>query len=282
MAWFAVYGWRSSFDLEAKAIMSRLSIITAVGLAATSLFAQGPGRHMGEPRDFELVRAEFGLANKVVQGSPYSAQSTTQFTQTLANGDHIQRTSTGSIARDSQGRTRTERSFGAILSFSGRASAGRGAGRTVMIYDPVASKSIVLEPQSKTARSTTIPAARTADNTRTRTPRGLASAKTEDLGTQVMQGVNVQGKRVTRAIPAGQEGNEKEIDIVTETWFSPDLQAVVMSKTSDPRYGESVYQLTAITRAEPDPALFAVPSDYTVKEGRALSQGWGHQRPAAQ
>jgi len=251
-------------------------MITAVGLAATSLFAQAPGRHMGAgpmgPGDFALVRAEFGVSNKVVQGSPYSAQATTQFTQTLANGDHIQRTSTGSIARDSQGRTRTERSFGAIgaLSFSGRASAGRGAGRTVMIYDPVASKSFVLDPESKTARSTSIPAARPAN---AKAPRGLASAKTEDLGTQVMQGVTAQGKRVTRSIPAGTEGNEKEIDIVTETWFSADLQVVVMSKTSDPRYGESVYQLNGITRAEPDPALFVVPSDYTVKE-RPM-----HQRP---
>jgi hypothetical protein len=45
---------------------------------------------------------------------------------------------------------------------------------------------------------------------------------------------------------------------------------VVMSKTSDPRFGESLYQLNAITRAEPDPSLFAVPSDYTVKEGRPM------------
>jgi hypothetical protein len=48
---------------------------------------------------------------------------------------------------------------------------------------------------------------------------------------------------------------------------------VVMSKTSDPRFGESVYQLNAITRAEPDPALFAVPSDYAVKEGRPMHRG---------
>jgi hypothetical protein len=47
---------------------------------------------------------------------------------------------------------------------------------------------------------------------------------------------------------------------------------VVMSKTSDPRFGESVYQLNAITRAEPDPSLFSVPSDYTVKEGRPMGR----------
>jgi hypothetical protein len=103
-----------------------------------------------------------------------------------------------------------------------------------------------------------------------------AAAKSEDLGTQVMQGITAQGKRVTRVIAAGQEGNEKEIDIVTETWYSPDLQTLVMSKASDPRYGETTYQLTGLSRAEPDPALFAV-SGYAITEGRAMM----HQRPAA-
>jgi hypothetical protein len=227
------------------------------------LFGQPPVPRMG-PGDFALLRAEFGVSNKVVQGAPYSAQAVTQFTQTLADGNHIQRTTTASVARDSQGRTRTERSFGAIGALS-----ARGASKTVVIYDPVASMSYVLDPESRTARSKQIAAARLGSvNENARLPRSLMSAKTEDLGTQAIQGVSAQGKRITRTILAGQEGNEKEIDIVTETWYSPDLQVVVMSKTSDPRYGESVYQLNSITRTEPDPALFAVPSDYTVKEGR--------------
>jgi len=242
-----------------------LSIFSVAGLITASSFGQGPGPRM-EHGDFAFMHAEFGGGHKVVQGAPYAAQAVTQFTQTLANGDHIQRTTTASIARDSQGRTRTERSFGAI----GALSAERGGARTVMIFDPVASKSYVLDAQSHTARSTQIPAARSSETQHARPERSSASAKIEDLGTQVIQGVSAQGKRTTRAIPAGKEGNEKEIDIVTETWYSPDLQVVVMSKTSDPRFGESVYQLNAITRAEPDPSLFAVPADYTVKEGRPM------------
>jgi len=243
-----------------------LLIFSVAGLVTSSLFGQRPGPRM-ERGDFAFMHAEFGGSHKVVQGAPYSAQAVTQFTQTLANGDHIQRTTTASMARDSQGRTRTERSFGAI----GALSAERGGARTVMIFDPVASKSYVLDAQSHTARSTQIPAARSASATpHARPERSPSSAKIEDLGTQVIQGVSAQGKRTTRAIPAGKEGNEKEIDIVTETWYSPDLQMVVMSKTSDPRFGESVYQLNALTRAEPDPSLFAVPSDYTVKEGRPM------------
>jgi hypothetical protein len=264
-------------------MVRNLSLISSVGaLMAAGLFAQGP-RHRLEgpigPGDFALVGAEFGLSNKVVQGAPYLAQAVTQFTQTLADGNHIQRTNTASIARDSQGRTRTERSFGAI----GALSPARGAARTVVIYDPVAGLSYALDPNSHTARSMPIPAGRPADgpaNGNARPPRRLTSAKTDDLGTQVIQGVSAQGKRITRTISAGEQGNEKEIDIVTETWYSPDLQVIVMSKSSDPRFGESTYQLNGISRAEPDPALFTVPSDYTVKEGRALREGPAPRGPA--
>jgi hypothetical protein len=258
-------------------MIHRLSVISAAGisvagLVSVSLFAQAPGPRMGRG-DFSLVRAEFGGSNKVVSGAPYSAQAVTQFTQTLANGDHIQRNTTASIARDSQGRTRMDRSLAAVGALS--ATAG-GHDRAIMIHDPVAGMSYALDPASRTARSMPIPAARTgAADAHGRPERSQAAAKTEDLGAQVMQGVSAQGKRVTRAIPAGKEGNEKEIDIVTETWYSPDLQVVVMSKTSDPRFGESVYQLNAITRTEPDPALFTVPSDYAVTAGHSMMRRGG-------
>lgn len=39
-----------------------------------------------------------------------------------------------------------------------------------------------------------------------------------------------------------------------------------MTKHSDPRVGEIIYRLASIVRAEPDPALFTVPGDYTVKQ----------------
>jgi len=269
-------------------LRNALLVSAAAGLAAVSAFAQGPGRHMGPPPgDFAMLRAEFGVSNKLVTGAPYSAQAVTQFTQTLANGDHIQRTTTASVARDSQGRTRTDRSIAAV----GALAASGGEHRAIVIHDPVAGMSYALDPASHTARSMQIRAPRSdaasaesaEAHANARAARSQANLKTEDLGTQTIQGVSAQGKRVTRVIPAGKEGNEKEIDIVTETWYSPDLQVVVMSKTSDPRFGDSVYQLNSISRAEPDPALFAVPSDYTVQQGRPM--GRAHFRggpPSAQ
>ena len=75
--------------------------------------------------------------------------------------------------------------------------------------------------------------------------------------------------RTTRTISAGEIGNEKPIEIVTEVWTSPDLKTIVMSKRSDPRSGEQTFRLTNISRAEPDPALFTVPADFkTIEAGK--------------
>ena len=73
------------------------------------------------------------------------------------------------------------------------------------------------------------------------------------------------GKRTTRTIPAGTIGNEKPIAIVSERWFSPELNIVVMSLTVDPRSGETTYRLADIKRGEPPAEWFRVPADYTLR-----------------
>ncbi|HEY6119323.1 MAG TPA: hypothetical protein VIV66_05150 [Pyrinomonadaceae bacterium] len=94
-------------------------------------------------------------------------------------------------------------------------------------------------------------------------------AVTEQLGTQIVEGVAAEGTRTTITIPAGEIGNERAIEIVSERWFSPELKTVVMTRHSDPRFGETVYRLTNISRDEPVHSLFEVPGDYTMKEDPA-------------
>ena len=91
----------------------------------------------------------------------------------------------------------------------------------------------------------------------------------EELGEQSIEGVRATGTRSTTVIPAGAIGNMNEIRIVSEQWFSPDLEVLVLTKHSDPRVGETVYRLTNIVRAQPDPNLFTPPADYTIR-GRAV------------
>jgi hypothetical protein len=89
--------------------------------------------------------------------------------------------------------------------------------------------------------------------------------------------VLAHGSRETSTIPAGAVGNERAIVITSERWYSPDIDAVVSSKTSDPRFGETSYVLANVVRAEPAPDLFAIPTDYTVQD---LAQARGGARVA--
>ena len=95
----------------------------------------------------------------------------------------------------------------------------------------------------------------------------------EQLGAQFMEGVTVEGTKTTVTIAAGQIGNELPINIVSERWFSPELKVLVMSRQSDPRFGETTYRLTNITRAEPAPELFEIPSDFKVMEPGKMEPG---------
>lgn len=99
-----------------------------------------------------------------------------------------------------------------------------------------------------------------------RTKPDPKNTKKESLGKQSIEGVEAEGTRVTITIPAGEIGNELPMQIVSESWYSQELQTIIMSKHTDPRMGEHTYRLTNITLGEPARTLFEVPSDYTIKE----------------
>jgi hypothetical protein len=209
-------------------------------------------------------------ASTPVQGAPYSATITNESVQTLADGNRIVQTSSGSTARDSQGRTRQETALPPIGNLS-----AANAPRLVFIHDAVAQTSYTLNLTDKTAQKLSVfstsgsPPAGGPNVAfmRTLIANDQSKVSTEDLGSQTMEGIIVNGVRTTRTIPAGEIGNERPITVVTEVWTSPDLKTVVYSKRSDPRMGEQTYQLTNIVRAEPDASLFTVPGDFKIVEG---------------
>jgi hypothetical protein len=201
-----------------------------------------------------------------VTGAPYSAQAVTEHTQTLPDGNAIHSTTTANVYRDSQGRTRREQEIGAIGPW-----ATPGTPRKIIsITDPVSGFIHTLNPDTQVAREMRFRAhtgAWQGAQTARQEPEN-PNVKTESLGTQVIGGVTAQGTRTTRTTPAGQVGNQAPIVIVTERWYSPELQTDVMRKQINPQFGETTFQLTNIVRAEPDPALFQVPPNYTIQSGR--------------
>lgn len=103
---------------------------------------------MGPPEMIDFVGVEGEPGGKTVAGAPFMASFSTQMSQTLSDGNHIQRTTTGTLARDSQGRTRRDMTLSGIgaLATSGKPK------QISMINDPVAGAHYVLEPDKKIAR----------------------------------------------------------------------------------------------------------------------------------
>jgi hypothetical protein len=245
----------------------------------------GPEGDFPPPFDERIELLGFGgmHAGKVVTGAPFSAVAVSETTQTLADGNHISRKTQSNVFRDSQGRIRREIT---LVGFGPMATSGQSKS-FVVINDPVAGATFMLHPDQKTAEKMGRPFARMKgamqDKREARQQQEIANGnwRKEDLGTKTIAGLTAQGTRITRTIPAGQIGNEKPITIVHESWYSNDLQTVVMSKRSDPWSGDATYTLTNIQRSEPDASLFAVPSDYTVTQGHPRPRGRTnrHQAP---
>lgn len=247
-----------------------------------------PGGPMGAR--MKILGFEEMHPGKVVTGAPYSAVGVTETIQTLADGTTIDRKIQANIFRDGQGRVRRETTLPVIgpLVASGKSNS------FVMIHDPVAGTAFILHPDTKIADQ--LPAfgrgkrngGALQDKFEAHIQQEIANGtvKKEDLGTQTVNGVSAQGTRYTHTIPTGQIGNDKPISVVNERWYSPDLQVVVKSTRTDPRFGTTTYTLTNIQRQEPVATLFTVPSDYTVRQGRPHGKGnmmYGHggQAPEA-
>ena len=221
---------------------------------------QGPRRPFPPDATFDFVGSEMRFGGKTVKGAPYSATVVIETVQTLQDGTRISRKTTASVYRDGEGRTRREHTLDAIGPF---AAVGE-APQMISIQDPVAGAQYSLDPRTHTARKM-----KTWDGPPPEHQRASSAAvKTESLGKQTFDGVEAEGTRSTLTIPAGQIGNDRPIEIVSERWYSAALDVVVSSKHSDPRMGEHIYRLTNINRAEPARSLFELPADYVISEPR--------------
>jgi len=222
------------------------------------------------------------IGGEPAKDAPYSAEAVTETTQTLADGNRIVTNQSSMQYRDGMGRERREQTL-----MKAPADLG-GSPEIVLISDPVANTTYSLNTRERTAQKMPDSRRTAVEKLQIRnsgTPgtfgvRGLmlssrmilngqpdaGTVKTEDLGSQLTEGILANGTRITRTIPAGQIGNQQPIQVVDESWFSPELQIMIMTRHNDPREGETVYKLTKISRAEPDPSLFQVPQGYVITE----------------
>jgi hypothetical protein len=206
--------------------------------------------------------------------TPYSAESITETAQTLADGNHIREIRHGKFYRDSRGRTRTEQSV------------NWGNNHEVImvdIHDPVAHLSISYQVNPNMPKQATVFKQKPPDPELVRkaaiaaqfAPKQQSNANDEgcrltpgleSLGEKTIDGFVVTGTKFTHTINAGEVGNEKPIVMTEQHWHSEELGQDLITERYDPRTGQHTDKLVNIQVGEPDPALFQVPADYTVRE----------------
>lgn len=254
-------------------------------IVPAAAYAQGGGRgtavfHVGTT---EIVNVEPMENVPAIAGAPFTADATTEFTQMLSDGNRIERRFSTSLARDGKGRTRSEQDVAMLgplvvlqkgMNWSTHAvhtttpQQEPEPPRFTVITDPVEGATYTLDERTKEARRSPskMPTRQLLEvqKLNDKLLAGTTAIDVESLGTRQLDGVRAEGTRVTTTIPAGQIGNLNPINVVTERWFSKELQMAVLITRRDPRSGDTVYRLTNIVRAEPPPDLFAVPSDYRI------------------
>jgi hypothetical protein len=252
-----------------------------------------------------LEQSQVPIEIRLTPNAPYSAETTSESVQTLADGNRIVHRTVTRVYRDSAGRTRRETldANGQVavvvvvdpstgLSFVLDAKSNRVVSRTLAktqvtgvdgnsvtirhnsdtVSHEASGAVVTSEQKDKIRQEGTVVHVEVVDGgqgTKNEffyaTPTPHAKGETEDLGQQAIEGVTCTGKRTTTVVPAGEIGNDQPIKIVSEEWFSPELKVLVLTKHSDPRSGESTYRLTGVTRTEPAKALFEMPANSTGK-----------------
>jgi hypothetical protein len=236
-------------------VFSSLLVIPTISLAQTA-----PSR---PPAVISTLSS--GINLRSIAGAPFSADVIKESAQTLADGTKGTIQTSGKMFRDSAGRTRSETELK-------NATETR---RYVTILDPVEQLNIRLDPQTKTAMLFPFPAGPTQKD-QLKLKNALATRSTQasrqpalvaslELGASTVQGFAVTGTQRTVPAAANLPNAERARNVTVESWFSPELHIELQSKTIDPLLGGSTARLVNIAVAEPDRALFQIPSDYTIQ-----------------
>ena len=240
------------------------------------------GGRDGRLNTLSFTTPDANFERNVVKGSPFAAESVTEHVQRLGDGNRMVRKSSAKLFRDSAGRTRREHP---LTRGNVTAAADGQEPRLIVINDPVGQVEYLVDTARGTLRKMRMSpglaeARRQAAGTESsfgvlmptsaahrRRAEGdaaqpLPEPKKERLEARQIEGVMAEGTRITVTIPAGEFDNEQPLEITHEQWYSAELEMVVLMTHNDPRFGETTFRLTNITRGDPTPDLFAEPQGY--------------------
>jgi hypothetical protein len=239
------------------------SLLFALLACVSSLHGQTPAQVQRGP-DSDMRTTVPGVDILPLPGMPFTGRGHTTVTRTTENGVSLTTYLEANAGRDSQGRVDRERHrFGPD-----------GVNPQTTLY-----ATYVLDPIARTRTECDYMTHRcTVTNYRPQLSfavlpagpfdKGQRFLTRENLGDQTMEGLPVVGTRETINYAPGAIGNNQSVTSSREFWYSPDLKTNLEVVRKDPREGTTTVHFTIFSRAEPDPAIFAMPPGFIVQDQR--------------
>jgi len=232
---------------------------TLLGLFLCIAFAAVPALSQEVPVGTVRTHIE-GIAIPPIPNAPFTAKVAVTYNKPLIGGGMVSKKYYTQVARDSQGRVRRER-----RQFVAADSSAEPPLRTFTILDPVAGTRTTCTKAWLTCATSAFDASRALNDIAAE--RGNASA--ENLGQRTIEGLPVTGTRQTVSNVAGPRGSSRLVVSETEAWYSSDLSINLSVTRTDPQSGVVTLNVTDVVQGEPDSRWFSIPSEYTIKAGKA-------------
>ena len=202
--------------------------------------------------------------------APFSLILQTEWVRVLADGGTITTVNQRRIARDGQGRIYQERWL--LVPKNGKVESQM---TTIQISDPNKHTHIncfVLDGNHQCVLGSYSPSPDAIFNFQGQStgqlPDDAGDVIHEDLGKQLVSGVETSGTRESVIYNPGVFGNDRKVTIEREFWYAPQLGINLLSKRSDPRIGKQTFMATNLILSEPDSKLFEIPEGYSVVDRR--------------
>jgi hypothetical protein len=215
------------------------------------------------------------------------------------------------VARDTQGRVRTEWSAGKYKVQNGPDAGAEVEQRHITICDPVKGESISLDTLNKTATiqkvnfasvpPIALPATTAPPSFCSRQFRiapNIPTPELTDLGHRTIEGMDAQGvqQRRTTQLQGAESGDAtggtRQLINVTETWCSEELGTIILRVIgTEKKSNTQTIAMVNIQRGEPDATLFQIPPGYRILErvndpasrtGTGIISGFSMSSPAEQ
>jgi hypothetical protein len=245
-------------------------VLLASSSAAQTPKTQDGGTTRVTTRDGGVSQVLQSIYIPPLLNAPFTAVVHTEWTRPLGDGGTYTFVNQRRVARDNQGRIYEERWL-----LVPRGSESQSRMNVIQIADPNAHtlyNCFLLQTPHRCTLESFREAPQTVYKPVVATtgvlPNNIGTQTHEDLGTRDLSGIETHGTRDTTNYNAGVMGSDQPFSSHREFWQAPSLGINLSSEVVGPNAGKQVFTLTDVVPAEPDPAVFELPSGYAVVDRR--------------